>query len=408
MLVAASADLSAGGGAGECVMAMAGLKRRSLLVTAGLAGAAADRRALAYEPPSHADVPAPTVLAQAGGGALPGATAPAPAASAARGPWLQLAPFPVPSEELLGAASNGKLYVFAGLAPGFRPRALVYEYDPAADRWSERRPMPLASHHVALVEHRGKIYAFGGFTFPEAGPPGWVPVDTAWQYDPTADAWRALAPMPSQRGAAAAVVVGDRIFVVGGAGLHPGSAETAIVPGRPHRSVSTVEEYDPATNTWRARAAMPTARNHHAIGAAGGRIYAIGGRVGAAFMTSASNTDLVEEYDPTSDSWGAVRARMPTPRSAVAWGTHGGRIYVAGGEFQDARMSAAYRAVEAYEPATNRWFVVPSMTVARHGLAGCVIGDRLHLVSGDVQSAGTGLVVGTPLHEALQLDVIPH
>jgi hypothetical protein len=30
--------------------------------------------------------------------------------------WADLAPFPQPSEELLGAVANDKLYVFAGLA----------------------------------------------------------------------------------------------------------------------------------------------------------------------------------------------------------------------------------------------------------------------------------------------------
>src|SRR5688500_16560155 len=35
----------------------------------------------------------------------------------AANPWAQAAPFPEPSEEVLGATANGKLYVFAGLAP---------------------------------------------------------------------------------------------------------------------------------------------------------------------------------------------------------------------------------------------------------------------------------------------------
>jgi len=135
-----------------------------------------------------------------------------------------------------------------------------------------------------------------------------------------------------------------------------------------------------------------------------GKIYAIGGRLGAAFIGSASNTDVVEEYDPATDGWTGVRARMPTARSAVAWGVFGGRIFVAGGEFQDARMMAAFKAVEAYDPASNQWSTMPSMPVARHGLAGAVVGDRLHLVSGDVQSAGTGVAVESPEHDALRLD----
>ncbi len=327
-----------------------------------------------------------------------------PAAAQAPSPWVKLAPFPEPAEELYGVAAGGKLYVFGGLAPGWVPRGLVFEYDPAANAWAKKRPMALASHHVAVTELNGKIYLFGGFVPPRSGPPAWVPIDNAWEYDPAADSWKALAPLPTRRGSPVAAAVGGRIYVIGGASTHPGSSEPSVHPARPHRALGTVEEYDPAANTWRTRSPMPTARNHAAIGVVNGKIYVIGGRVGAAFIGVASNTDVVEEYDPATDQWGAIKARMPTARSAVAWGVHGGRIYVAGGEFQDDRLMAAFRALEAYEPATNRWTALPRMPVPRHGLAGGVLGNRLHLVSGDVQSAGIPDVhVHSASHDAFHL-----
>ncbi len=322
----------------------------------------------------------------------------------APGKWVKLAAFPEPAEELYGAAAGGKVYVFGGLAPGWQPRGLVFEYDPAADKWTKKKPMAFASHHVAFTELNGKLYAFGGFVLPASGPPAWVPIDNAWEYDPAADSWKALAPMPTKRGSPVAATVGGKIYVIGGASTHPGSSEPAVHPARPHRSVANVEEYDPATNTWRARSPMPTARNHAAIGVVGGKIYVIGGRLGAAFVGISSPTDLVEEYDPAADQWGMVKARMPTPRSAVAWGVHGGRIYVAGGEVQGPAFMAAFRALEVYEPATNRWITLPSMPIPRHGLAGAVVGNRLHLVSGDVQSAGiAGMHLHSDSHDAFEI-----
>lgn len=326
-----------------------------------------------------------------------------PAQAQAPGKWIKLAPFPEPAEELYGVAAGGKLYVFGGLAPGWKPRGLAYEYDPATDRWTKKKPMALPSHHVAFTELGGKIYAFGGFIPPPSGPPAWVPINNAWEYNPVDDSWKALAPMPTKRGSPVAAAVGGKIYVIGGATTHPGSPEPSVHPTRPHRAVGTVEEYDPTANTWRVRSPMPTARNHAGIGVVGGKIYVIGGRVGAAFIGVASNTDVVEEYDPAADQWGAVRARMLTARSAVAWGVHGGRIYVAGGEFQDDRLMAAFRALEAYDPATNRWAILPRMPVPRHGLAGAVVGNRLHLVSGDVQSAGIPNVnVHSDSHDAFE------
>ena len=110
-----------------------------------------------------------TFLGLGGGSSL----AQTPAAPTAASPWVSLAPFPDASEEVLGATANGKLYVFCGLGPAFKPKGLVYEYDPATNAWTEKKPMALPSHHVAFTTLNDKIYAFGGFKLPESGPPAW-------------------------------------------------------------------------------------------------------------------------------------------------------------------------------------------------------------------------------------------
>jgi N-acetylneuraminic acid mutarotase len=321
----------------------------------------------------------------------------------AQAKWEKLAPFPEPAEEILGAAAGGKMYVFAGLIPFWKPKGLVYEYDPATDHWTKKKPMALPSHHVAFTEFHGKIYAFGGFVYPTSGPAAWTPINNAWEYDPSTDTWKALAPMPSKRGSPVAVAAGDKIYVIGGVSLLPGSTDIAMSFNTPQASVGTVEEYDPATNTWRERSPMPTPRNHAAIGAVNGKIYVIGGRVGAAFIALATDVSVVEEYDPATDKWSAPRTRMPTARSALGAGVINGRIYVAGGEFQDSHMMATFRSVEAYDPASNSWSILPSMPVSRHGLAAGVIGNRLILVGGDVQSAGSGVEVSTSEVDALTI-----
>src|SRR2546422_344177 len=267
----------------------------------------------------------------------------------AQGKWTKLAAFPEPAEELLGASANGKMYVFCGLAPGWKPIGMVYEYDPATDKWTKKKPMPLASHHVSFTEYKGKIYAFGGFVLPQSGPPAWVPIDNAWEYNPAADTWRALAPLPSKRGSPVAVATRDRIYVIGGGVTGPN--QSAVHPARPHFSVGAVAEYDPASNASRSRTAMPTPRNHAAAGAGNNKVYVIGGRVGGVFVTGpSSNPDIVEEDDPAADAW-AFRAKMPTPRSAMAAGVYEDRIYVTGGEYQDARVMGKFPAVEASRPA---------------------------------------------------------
>jgi len=319
-------------------------------------------------------------------------------------PWLIMAPMPEASAEVLGVALHGKLHVFCGLAPGFRPRGLVLQFDPGSNSWAEKQPMPRALHHVAFAALGDKIYGFGGFALPSAGPPSWMPVGDCWEYDPAADRWRALAPMPTVRGAAAAVELDGKLYVIGGASLP--TDQKMLLPGSPQMVVGTVEVYDPVHDQWERRSNMPTPRNHHAVGAIGRKIYAIGGRIGSVFIPFSNPLDLVESYDPATDRWGPVLERMPTPRSGCAWASDGRQVYVAGGEAQDRAMLSAYRAVEAYDPARNRWTVLPSMPTPRHGCAGAIIDNKFYIAGGEAQSGGSGTRGETPFNHALQLDKI--
>jgi hypothetical protein len=65
-------------------------------------------------------------------------------------------------------------------------------------------------------------------------------------------------------------------------------------------------------------------------------------------------------------------------------------------------MMATFRSVEAFDPATNTWSILPSLPVSRHGLAAGVIDNRFYVVGGDVQSAGTGVEVSTEEHDAFE------
>ena len=271
--------------------------------------------------------------------------------------WTKHAPLPRKSEEFSFASTNAKIYLFGGNPSGDQaaPPGLVQEYDPSTDRWTVKKNMPQATHHLAAVGYAGKIYLFGGAIQPQAGGPNQLPVNNAWEYDPAADSWKALAPMPTARMAAAAAEVDGKIYVIGGASVHPGAKLVSLGPKVPHRSLNTNEVYDPATNKWRsARMAMPTPRNHAAIGVVDGKIYVIGGRLASAKVSAGSNTDVVEVYDPAANTWGAAGLRMPTARSAMAFATFGNRILIAGGEIVDRHMFAtAIRAVETYSPANE-------------------------------------------------------
>jgi N-acetylneuraminic acid mutarotase len=332
-------------------------------------------------------------------------------------PWKKGAPFPEPDEELYGVALNGKMYVMGGWADG-KAAGVNYEYNPTTDRWTKKQPMPRPAHHAALAAANGKLYVMGGFVPPKdsAIPVGgaWEPIDNAWEYDPAADSWKSLAPMPGKRGSALAAEVGGKIYVIGGATTADGAKDPFFTFFGPAKVLATNDVYDPATNKWESRTPMSVARNHAFGAAVNGKIYVIGGRTGHGFILSATNTDVVEEYNPVSNSWSAPKERMPTPRSGGASGTDGRRIYVAGGEVTTTALVGAFRAIEAYDTVTNSWMTLPPMPMPRHGVAGAVIGNRFHLVSGMIQSAGAlvfldpQLATHTGAHDILELQFNPN
>jgi hypothetical protein len=77
-------------------------------------------------------------------------------------------------------------------------------------------------------------------------------------------------------------VVNGKIYAMGGSSPMP-----ALAP------LSTVQEYNPVTDTWTNKAAMPTARSGLSTSAVNGKIYAIGGLANPTAMALAT----VEEYD---------------------------------------------------------------------------------------------------------------
>ena len=84
-----------------------------------------------------------------------------------------------------------------------------------------------------------------------------------------------------------------------------------------------------------------------------------------------------EEYDPKTDRWQS-RAAIPNVRSGVAAAVLDGKVFVFGGEYDRATRSD----VESYDPATNQWQRWAPMPTARHGLGAAVVGRSIYVIAG--------------------------
>ena len=114
---------------------------------------------------------------------------------------------------------------------------------------------------------------------------------------PGGGSWTTKAPMPTARAGAAAGVINGVVYVVGGSD-NAGSAA----------SKTANEAYDPATDTWVAKAPDPI-QNGAGVGVAfagagviAGKLYVVGGCVFSDCRPG--NTNILEIYDPVANEIG--------------------------------------------------------------------------------------------------------
>ena len=91
-------------------------------------------------------------------------------------------------------------------------------------------------------------------------------VDTMWRYNPAANTWTTLAPLPHAVQNAGAGYANGQIYVAGGYYYSP---------------LSYLQVYDVASDSWSEGPSMPTATNDAAVSVYGNLLYVIGGAGGA-------------------------------------------------------------------------------------------------------------------------------
>jgi hypothetical protein len=285
-------------------------------------------------------------------------------------PWYSETPAAAPLA-CAGATTCGPdspIYVVGGYVP-HRPVALGAAYDTHTRTWSPIHPMPTARAALAVTATSGRVHALGGEEEFTEG------VTTHEIYAPADDAWTTAAPMPTARKLLAAATGHDGVvYAIGG--IHTFYSED--------HTLGAVEAYDPATDTWESRAPMPTPRwGAAAVTAPDGLVYVIGG-----VADDASGNEIratVEAYDPVSDTW-SDRPALPTavlgPGAALG---PGGLIIVTGGTGHVEPSGATF----SFDPARpdGTWTSLAPMPTARCFVAAATGPDGLiHVIGGTAGS----------------------
>lgn len=227
-----------------------------------------------------------------------------------------------------GAAAVGNfIYLVGGLTREKPYHNTVEAYDVRTSRWRTCAPMQVPRNRLAAIAVNGRIYAIGGIR-DGRDDTNVAQSGAVEEYDPNKDRWVRKADMPTPRHGHAAVVLREKVLILGGY-----SWENPTVDDGTNVPTAAVEEYDPTVNRWAAKSKLPIARGFFGAAVIEGRVYAVGGRV--------AGDPPFEVFDPQRGAWSA----LPTPPVGQRFGCAelGGRFYVIGGE-------ASERAAWCYTP----------------------------------------------------------
>jgi N-acetylneuraminic acid mutarotase len=264
-------------------------------------------------------------------------------------------PFTGLSETSVGTAPNSAgqsiVYLFGGREGAGSTTEPVEAYNVSTNTWTTRqsRVGVFSSNGVGKI---GTLLYFSG-----GAPAIETPLEytnAVWAYDYTHDKMIQRASLPISSGEGVTGAIGGKLYVLPGA--------CSQYPACPEERTRRFYRYDPATNTWTARASSPHFHRHGAAGVINNKLYVA---AGFSNFTKVANLDV---YDPATNSW---KTLAPVPTGGRAIGA------VLQGKFYVITQSATY----AYNPATNSWATKASPSEAHDGVVKVTLNGSARLLA---------------------------
>ncbi len=235
--------------------------------------------------------------------------------------------------------------------------------------WQSGPPLHTPRHGAAAVVLNNYIYVLGGAT-----TNGTI-LNTVERYDPATDSWddTSVAAFDDPRLDASAVVFDNKIYLAGGLSSN-------------YDILDDVEVYDPASNSWSSVEDMRSERRGHVL--------TLINNLPCAFAGIRENNEYVEDmeyYDPPEDDWEETPEELPEAVVLPFSATVNNTLFIFGGIFNFPTDTAL---VGVPQPDWNfNWQPLPSLQIPRGNGAVAVLGDSIFLIGGVTGSgAGTDLV----------------
>ncbi len=209
-----------------------------------------------------------------------------------------LPPLEPPVTSFGAAILDGNLYVFGGHLGG----AHHYSAEEQSDKlfrlnlkkpvgWETVATAP-GRTGTALVAHGGKLYRVGGFVAKNKGEEKQLLESTAdfARFDPVSGKWEELKPLPEGRSSHDAVVIGNKLYVVGGWTLN--GAEKSV-----WHDTALVADLSADPIAWK-EIPVPFQRRAVSAGEWKGKLVAVGG-----MQSQGGPTTATAIYDPATQKW---------------------------------------------------------------------------------------------------------
>lgn len=237
------------------------------------------------------------------------------------------------------------------------PLNTVLMWDLNTDEWSNKSPIPTARGEIGVVVYKKKIYTFGGWVGNKA-------CDAVEVYDIEKDTWKALSPLPKSMSMVSAVMIKDKFYILG--------ATTGTTNAHFY-------EYDPETNIYKSLPVFTISRGLIQLAIIDNKIYAAGGASYSNGMYHMHNN--CDEYDPETNKW-TEKTAIPVPVEAAGYLALDGKLHCFGGRTS---MSFDYSCTNmhlTYSPEKDIWESAEPLPVNMWGNQAIAINEKIYLIGG--------------------------
>ncbi|XP_049268902.1 beta-scruin [Rhipicephalus sanguineus] len=251
-----------------------------------------------------------------------------------------------------------------------------YVFKPQLNQWLAIPPLPEPRNYHAIVYYAGCIYVIGG-RGPVVGSKGGLgrAQRSVFKFHVREKRWERVADMLHARALHGATVVYEKIMVVGG-------------KDDKEEILSSVELYNPASDTWVSYRHLPLPLMACGVGFLGGMVYVVGGvttkKQVFTGMAPAEVLSTVHATDPNERTW-VRRPSLPEPRAYCTALTIHHELWLAGGLKPSGRDPTSFTDlvdVLAFDSLRGRWEFRFKLSRPRHAVAAANADDRVYVIGG--------------------------